>query len=148
MADEKVIRYGDRTMPLEPGMTLEQAKELMARHFPELADPKIETKRDGDKTVYTFSKKAGHKGRGARGHNSRRRRGSDYARALHALEQLAAVEVVGKALLHAETTKDGKEYARAMSEGHTARLEAETVIALRQALADVPTNAAPSGSVL
>ena len=62
MADERVVKYGDRTMPLEPGMTLEQAKELMARHFPELADPKVETKKEGDKTVYTFSKKAGHKG--------------------------------------------------------------------------------------
>jgi PRTRC genetic system protein C len=64
MADEKLIKYGDRTMPLEPGMTLEQAKELMARHFPELADPAIATKKDEKTgtTTYTFSKKAGHKG--------------------------------------------------------------------------------------
>ena len=62
MAEDRIIRYGDRTMPLEQGMTLEQAKELMARHFPELADPKIETKKDKDNTTYVFSKKAGTKG--------------------------------------------------------------------------------------
>lgn len=62
MAEQRYVKYGDREMPLEPGMTLEQAKELMARHFPELANPKVETKKTGEKTVYVFSKQAGHKG--------------------------------------------------------------------------------------
>lgn len=63
MAEEKFIRYGDKTMPME-GLTLDQAKELMARHFPELAEPRVETKKDGDKTIYIFSKQAGRKGSG------------------------------------------------------------------------------------
>ncbi len=62
MSEQRYIKYGDRTMLLEPGMTLDQAKELMRRHFPELSDPKIETKKDGDKTTYVFTKQAGHKG--------------------------------------------------------------------------------------
>jgi len=62
MADQRFIQYGDRKMPLEAGVTLEQAKELMARYFPELADPKVETKNQREGTVYVFSKKAGHKG--------------------------------------------------------------------------------------
>jgi PRTRC genetic system protein C len=56
------IKYGDRTLPME-GLTLEQAKQLMARHFPELAEPQVDRKeqKDGD-VVYTFTKKAGRKG--------------------------------------------------------------------------------------
>jgi hypothetical protein len=44
------------------GYTLEQAKQIMARHFPELADPDVKTERAGDDTVYVFTKKAGRKG--------------------------------------------------------------------------------------
>lgn len=63
MADTKSIRYGNQTMPMPDGMTLDQAKAIMARHFPELAEnPKIETKKDGDHTTYVFSKQAGRKG--------------------------------------------------------------------------------------
>lgn len=63
MADERLIRYGNQSMPMPDGMTLDQAKAIMARHFPELAEnPKIETKKDGDKTTYVFSKQAGRKG--------------------------------------------------------------------------------------
>ncbi len=61
MADEKLIRYGNKTFPLGD-LSLGQAKALMARHFPELADPKVDTRKDGQKTVYEFSKKAGRKG--------------------------------------------------------------------------------------
>jgi hypothetical protein len=42
-------------------MTLDQAKQVMARHFPELAQPKVETKQNGDKTYYVFTKQAGRK---------------------------------------------------------------------------------------
>lgn len=57
----EVIRYGDKEFPLE-GMTIEQAKEIMARHFPELASPRVEKKLEGDKTIHIFSKQAGTKG--------------------------------------------------------------------------------------
>jgi hypothetical protein len=57
----EVIRYGDKEFPLGT-MTVDQAKEIMARHFPELANPKIEKKAEGDKTVHVFSKQAGTKG--------------------------------------------------------------------------------------
>lgn len=69
MADNlKYVRYGAQEMPMTAGMTLEQAKEQMRRFFPELADPKVDTetvkgkKGEPDKTIYIFSKKAGHKG--------------------------------------------------------------------------------------
>jgi len=55
------IKYGDRKLDMG-ALTLEQAKQLMARHFPELADPDIKTEKKGDGTTYTFTKKAGRKG--------------------------------------------------------------------------------------
>ena len=56
------IKYGDRELDMGD-LTLEQAKSLMARHFPELADPEVkkDEKKNGDVT-YTFTKKAGRKG--------------------------------------------------------------------------------------
>lgn len=62
MAETRFIQYGDKRIPLEEGMTLEQAKQLMSRHFPELADPQIKTEKKGEVTTYVFSKKAGRKG--------------------------------------------------------------------------------------
>jgi PRTRC genetic system protein C len=62
VADQRFVQYGDRVMPIEPGLTLEQVKALMARHFPELAEPNIETKKDKEKTTYVFTKRAGRKG--------------------------------------------------------------------------------------
>jgi hypothetical protein len=63
MSANRWIKYGDKTMPMPEHMKLEDAKAVMARHFPELAEnPKIETKKDGDKTTYVFSKQAGRKG--------------------------------------------------------------------------------------
>lgn len=59
---ERFVKYGDKRMPVDDGMTLDQIKTIMARHFPELADPKVETKKDGETTVYVFSKQAGRKG--------------------------------------------------------------------------------------
>lgn len=56
------IKYGNQTIPMPEGMTLDQAKEQMARFFPELAEPKIDTAKKGDDTTYTFSKRAGTKG--------------------------------------------------------------------------------------
>ena len=56
------IKYGDRELDMGD-LTLEQAKALMARHFPELADPQVDRKegKNGEVT-YTFTKKAGRKG--------------------------------------------------------------------------------------
>ncbi len=56
------IQYGDRRLDMGD-LTLDQAKQIMARHFPELADPKVDNKtaKNGD-VVYTFTKKAGRKG--------------------------------------------------------------------------------------
>ena len=52
----KFIQYGNKTLTMPEGMTLEQAKQLMARHFPELAEnPKVDTKKEGDDTTYIFS---------------------------------------------------------------------------------------------
>ena len=64
MADnnKRFIAYGDKRFELDAGMTLDQAKDIMARHFPELADPQIDTKKEDGATVYVFSKKAGRKG--------------------------------------------------------------------------------------
>lgn len=61
MAEEKFVQYGDKQFPMGD-MTLDAAKAVMARHFPELAEPKIDTQKTGDKTVYVFTKQAGRKG--------------------------------------------------------------------------------------
>lgn len=58
---KKWISYGDKQFPMD-GYTLDQAKQIMARHFPELADPEVKTEKQGDDTIYTFTKKAGRKG--------------------------------------------------------------------------------------
>lgn len=55
------IKYGDRELDMGD-LTLEQAKQLMARHFPELADPEVKKDEKKDGTTYTFTKKAGRKG--------------------------------------------------------------------------------------
>lgn len=60
----KYAQYGDKKMELGE-LSLEKAKEIIARFFPELAEPKVETKKDGDDTIYVFSKQAGRKGSNA-----------------------------------------------------------------------------------
>ncbi len=59
------IKYGDRELDMGD-LTLDQAKTLMARHFPELADPEVEKKEKGGDVIYTFTKKAGRKGAACR----------------------------------------------------------------------------------
>lgn len=59
---KQLVKYGEKTMELPAGMTLAQAKQQMARFFPELADPDVKTEKQGDDTIHTFSKKAGRKG--------------------------------------------------------------------------------------
>lgn len=60
---KKFIKYGDKQFPMDD-YTFDQAKQVMARHFPELADPEVKTEKQGDDTIYTFTKKAGRKGAG------------------------------------------------------------------------------------
>jgi len=62
MTSGKFVKYGDKKMPVEDGLTLDQIKAIMARHFPELANPRVETRKEGEATVYVFSKQAGQKG--------------------------------------------------------------------------------------
>ncbi len=62
MAEKRWIKYGDKKIEMPEGMTLEQAKAQMARFFSELAEPDVATKKEGEATVYVFSKKAGKKG--------------------------------------------------------------------------------------
>lgn len=140
MSEQKFIRYGDRTMPLEPGMTLEQARELMARHFPELADPKIETVKKDDKVTYVFSKKAGHKGKGG-----------DQARVLAALNRVGAAEIIDSSVLRAVTTGQLRADAdvNALQEVVAQlRDESSAVRATADALLDAPMARALTGSVL
>lgn len=61
-SEQHVAVYGQKRIPVPDGWTQEQVKAQMARFFPELADPKIESRKDGDKTEWVFSKKAGTKG--------------------------------------------------------------------------------------
>lgn len=62
MADgKKFVKYGDKQFPMDD-VSLEQAKQIMARHFPELADPDVKTEKQGEDTIYVFTKKAGRKG--------------------------------------------------------------------------------------
>lgn len=64
---ERVVEYGGKRTSVPTGMNQEDVKREMARFHPELADPKIETKTEGDTTVWVFSKKAGTKGAGGGG---------------------------------------------------------------------------------
>lgn len=59
---KQFVKYGEKTMELPASMTLAQAKQQMARFFPELADPEVKTEKKGEDTIHTFSKKAGRKG--------------------------------------------------------------------------------------
>ncbi len=141
MAD-RYVQYGDRKMPLEPGVTLEQAKELMARHFPELADPKVETKNDGETTVYVFTKKAGHKGAGAPP--------SALARCVAALAELGRVPVVPAWALRIGRGHAPSRLGREESAELAQDLEREAAYARAagDVLLDLPPAVTPRGSVL
>ncbi len=145
MAEQRIIKYGGRQFPMEPGMTLEQAKEVMARHFPELADPKVETKKDGETTTYVFSKQAGHKGA--------RRKRTAHQRVLGSLECVKAIDPVqpdvvrfargGRVPHVANWTHDQfRNMARDLQEA------ADQVTRIGDALLDLPSASAPEGSIL
>ena len=136
----KFVKYGDRTMPVEADLTLEAIKELMARHFPELADPSIETKKTDDKTTYVFSKKAGHKGNATM-------RALIAAINQHCIAEMIAPANVLRAAETGELDEDTNLMAlrAAMS---TLRDEANAVRAVANALIAAPAHGTPTGSVL
>jgi PRTRC genetic system protein C len=139
MSDTRVIRYGDREFPLEPGMTLDQAKDLMARHFPELANPKIDTKKTADKTTYIFSKQAGHKGAVRRAHANT----ATITRLLGLREWFN----LDKRIVAAVVDRKGDQ-VHAASLAVNAEVEAKQVIAIRVGLDRLPNAEDPRGSVL
>jgi PRTRC genetic system protein C len=143
MAEERFVKYGDRTMPIEPGISLEQVKELMARHFPELAEPKVEKKDDHGKTVYVFSKKAGIKG-------ARDARAS--AAAVKSLvddvETDEMMEEIGKHIQRLMRDESPGEITDLDGIAEDMNREAEHVGELRAALAQLPVDITPTGSVL
>lgn len=51
----KFIKYGDKETPMGD-QSLEDWKKAMARHFPELAEPKVDKVVKGGKVLYVFSK--------------------------------------------------------------------------------------------
>ncbi len=119
MAESKFIKYGDRQFPLTDGMTLEQAKQVMARHFPELADPKIETKKNGSETIYVFTKKAGHKGAT-----------SPLARAIQNLDALKSHAIVPSEIVRWTAARDAPDI-------RSASLDGEELLATAQALEEL-----------
>lgn len=136
MAESIVVVYGGKRMPVTPGTAEKDVKALMARFFPELADPKIEKKKDGDTMVWTFSKKAGTKG------------GRQQAAAVQALLALEAQPLIPADVVKAVQTRrpiklDADAFSRAL------QAEAELVAQARQALLDLaPARGLVEGSVL
>lgn len=126
------VKYGEKTLELPAGMTLSQAKEQMARFFPELADPEVKTDKNGDDTVYTFSKKAGRKGAG------RKSAAGPLATLTTRLRQVRATPIASPAVIAvALQTSDG---ARVDLEAALDQLEsdARAVIAWRSTATALP----------
>lgn len=134
-AEKKVIEYGNQRIPVDDGVTLEQAKQQMARFFPELADPKVETKKAGTETTWVFSKKAGTKGV------------TDCQRVAAALTKLPAWVAVQPEIIAAIT---GQDVAEVDVEELVTDLnkQAALVAEARQTLLDVPAATGPAGDVL
>ena len=149
---DKFIRYGDRTREMEPGMTLDQAKDLMTRHFPELADPKVEIKKQGEKTIYVFSKKAGHKG--ARlSPQDRVIQKLARARETPVVPEAACQAVTGDLALEQALEQEYDPYGSYAEDPLIAvvrglREDAVAVGAAATGLLDLPTAQVPTGSVL
>ena len=61
---QRFFKYGGQTGQVDDDLTLEDVKSQMARFFPELSEPKVETVKKDDVTTYVFSKQAGRKGLG------------------------------------------------------------------------------------
>lgn len=147
----KYVQYGDRRMPLEDGMTKEQAKEILQRFFPELGDPAIETKKEGEDVVYIFTKRAGRKGRG--GPRSARR-SRVLTRLSHVLARLDPAPPIPPWAIHAAETFDVSILSNPALERQAEQLaaglaaEAARVRTTVSALRDVPSVPSESVSLL
>ena len=137
MAEQKFVKYGDRVMPMDDGMTLEQAKSVMARHFPELAEPTVTTEKNGDKVTYVFSKKAGRKG-GRRAPSGRRIR-----RLLRVAPTPIAPDGVVSFVAHANA-----DLTEPVLQAGRLRAEAERTREIRQTLLDLPPAIPAAGDIL
>lgn len=135
----KYVQYGDKRFEVESSMALEQIKAVMARHFPELADPRVETKKEGDDVTYTFTKQAGRKGAGLTNLQK-------VARNLGKVKETPVVPVPVLALMDGEDTSLTDYQVAAMIAGLKA--EAERVGQIGRVLLDLPPACAPSGGVL
>lgn len=141
MAEQRWAKYGDQTMEIPAGMTIEQVKALMARFFPaELADPAVTTEKKGDTTTYVFSKKAGRKG-------ARRRSVFQVIRRLQKVRAAPVVTDQDLALIQGQAPD---RRAAGHLHDHVDDLQAETELAERavQVLLDTPSAAPLTGSIL
>jgi len=143
---DKFVEYSGKRFPLDEGMTLDDAKDVMARHFPELAEPKVETKKEGALTVYVFSKQVGRKG-------AKRRRINAIIRIISSLNGIKLhptieAEIVRLALSTSEMPETDRSADQireaAVDLGH----EARTVRQIGDALLSLPPAGTPSGSIL
>lgn len=139
----KYVQYGDKRFDVDSSMTLEQIKAVMARHFPELASPKIDTKKDGEDTVYTFTKQAGRKG--ARLTNLQKA-----ARRLARIKPAVIVPDVVVRMVEGMPVDQAEALTALQLENLACDLEKEAarVAEVVGLLVDVPAAMRPSGSVL
>lgn len=71
-----------------------------------------------------------------------------YTTTLRHLRTLPMVPVVAPSILAAANTDSGREYVNAMDAAGKLRTEIAAVIAVRDAVVDLPSSQVPSGSVL
>lgn len=159
----RYVAYGDKRFSMTDDMTLDQAKSIMARHFPELSEPQIETREEDNATVFVFTKKAGRKGAraGARAGAGpvqvaiRRLLRAKPAPVPDALADVALAIFCGR---FASSGADygapsGDGFARAadaLQDTHFSAqwAEAERVEAIRRALLDAPSAMPAEGAIL
>ena len=59
----RIFVYDEREFPdFDPNRTVEEIRQRMADHFPELANAAHTQSKRGNDTVYTFNKRVGTKG--------------------------------------------------------------------------------------
>ncbi len=147
----KFVEYRGKRFPLDEGMTLDDAKDVMARHFPELAEPSIATRKEGAITVYIFSKQVGRKGATSRRPARRKFAPSPAGDLLRRISRMRPSRRLTRPIMDFAVTGHGLEHLpsdalRAIA-GNLAP-EAGLVKEQGDALLGVQTNATPTGSVL
>lgn len=59
----RIFIYDNREFPdPDPGLSVEEVKNLMTDFFPELANAEAQEKKEGDKTFVEFKRRVGTKG--------------------------------------------------------------------------------------